>query len=85
MKKIVEVEEKSGLESLLGEKVTLFCARYIYAGRLTGINDTCVLLDDAEIVYETGAFDKKTWQTSEKLPKSWYVRLDFIESFGLLK
>src|SRR5580700_1618212 len=57
MKKIVEIDTKEGLESLLGQKVLLLCANYFYTGRLVGVNRTCVLLDEAAIVYETGRWD----------------------------
>ena len=85
MKKIITEVENEGLLKLLGERVTLFCANYIYAGTLVGVNETCVLLDDASIVYETGAFSDKTWKDAQKLPQGWYVQTAFIESFGLLK
>jgi hypothetical protein len=86
MKKIVEQVEGEGLEAFLGERITLFCANYIYTGILAGINDTCVLLTDAAIVYETGAFSEKGWKDAQSLPgKKWYVQLAAIESFGSVK
>ena len=85
MKKIVEEVSGEGLEKLLGERITLFCANYIYTGKLTGINETCVLLEDAGIVYETGPFTDKKWKDVQLLPREWYVMLHSIESFGLLK
>jgi len=85
MKKIVTEVEVEGLVKLLGETVTLFCASYIYTGKLSGVNDACVLLDDAKIVYETGAFNEKTWKDAQSLPGQWYVQMGMIESFGILK
>ena len=85
MRKIVEQVSGEGLEKLLGERVTLFCAVYIYTGRLVGVNDTCVLLEDAGIVYETGDLGSKEWRDSQKLPGDWYVQRGMIESFGILK
>lgn len=87
MKKIVTVSEVEGegLIGLMGRRVTLFCMNYIYTGTLTGVNDTCVLLEDPSIVYETGDFSSKTWKDSQKLPYSWYVQISSIESFGELK
>ena len=85
MKKLVEEVSGEGLEKLLGERVTLFCAVYIYTGKLVGVNDTCVLLADAGIVYETGAFTEPTWKDCQKLPGNWYVQRSMIESFGILK
>jgi len=85
MKKIIDDVQGEGLEKLLGEKVTLFCCRYIYTGKLVGVNDTCILLQDAGIVYETGSLDTKDWSDMQKLPNDWYVSLQSIESFGILK
>ena len=85
MKKIIEETQAEGLEKLLGERVTLFCMNYIYTGVLTGVNETCVLLADAAIVYETGPFDEKSWKDVQALPNDWYVQTASIESFGKLK
>lgn len=87
MKKIVTVQEieGEGLEALLNERVTLLCARYIYCGDLVGVNDTCILLENAEIVYETGAWSDKKWSMAEKLPKAIYIQRQAIESFGVMK
>ncbi len=85
MKKIVQEVEGEGLTKLLGERVTLFCANYIYTGRLTGVNESCVLLTDAAIVYETGPFSDKKWKDAQNLPSEWYVQVSAIESFGKLK
>ena len=87
MKKIVQTVEVEGegLIKLMGEKVTLFCLNYIYTGRLAGVNDTCVLLEEAAIVYQTGALNTKTYDDAQALPHSWYVQISAIESFGVLK
>lgn len=83
MKKIVTVTEVEGegLVSLMGKRVMLFCMNYIYTGTLTGVNATCVLLEDASIVYETGAFDNATFVDAQKLPHQLYVQTNAIESF----
>ncbi len=85
MRKITTEVEGEGLVKLLGETLTLFCASYIYTGKLVGVNDTCVLLEDAKIVYETGPFGEKSWKDAQDLPNNWYVQLGMIESFGILK
>lgn len=85
MKRIVEEVSGEGLEKLLGERVTLFCLNYIYTGKLVGVNSTCVLLEDAAIVYETGELTSKDWRDAQKLPHEWYVQLGAVESFGKLK
>lgn len=87
MKKLVNVQEVEGegLVGLMGEVVTLFCLNYIYTGKLTGVNETCVRLDNAAIVFETGAFDSTTWKDAQKLPKPVYVMLGAVESYMILK
>ena len=83
MEKNVNVTE--GLLKLMGERVTLFCLNYIYTGKLAGVNDACVLLEDAAIVYETGDLTSSAWKDAQKLPGGWYVQIGAIESFGVLK
>jgi len=85
MKKIIIEEQGEGLVKLLGKRVTLFCANYIYTGDLVGVNTDCVLLKNAGIVYETGELTTKEWKDMQKLPHDWYVTTQSIESFGELK
>lgn len=85
MKKIIEEVSGEGLQKLLGERVTLYCMNYIYTGKLTGVNETCVLLTNAAIVYNTGPHNTNTWEDAQALPHDWYVQLSAIESFGVLK
>lgn len=85
MRKIIEEVSGEGLERLLGECVTLFCLNYIYTGKLIGVNASCVLLEEASIVYETGELTDKKWRDAQKLPNAWYVQMACIESFGILK
>lgn len=85
MKKIMGVVEVEGegLEKLLGQNVLLFCLNYIYTGELTGVNDSCVQLTKAKIVYETGSFETKGYTDAQALPDDvWYVQRGAIESFG---
>ena len=85
MKKLIEEVSGEGLESLMGERVTLFCMNYFYTGKLIGVNDTCVLLTEAAIVYETGNLTDSYGKDAQNLPNDWYVQIASIESFGLLK
>ena len=86
MRKLVEEVEGEGLVSLLGEVITLFCANYIYTGKLVGVNDTFVKLEKASIVYETGSFSDKAWKDAQVLPSKFhYVQLALLESFCILK
>jgi hypothetical protein len=84
MKKIIEVDSKTeGLEKLLGENVVIFCINYIYHGKLSGINDDYIVLDNPSIIYETGAFSEKEWDDIQSLnQKEWMIQKSAIESFG---
>lgn len=88
MKVLQEVVEVSGegLEALIGKKVTFFCANYFYTGKLIGVNTTCVKLENAAIVYETGSFTDKAYKDEQPLhTKEFYIQVSAIESFGVLK
>ena len=73
------------IQSLIGQRVTLFCGIYIYTGLLAEVNGSCVKLEDAGIVYETGQLSTETWKDMQSLPRDWYVQTAAIESFGVLK
>lgn len=88
MKKVVNVTEVEGegLIKLLGEKITILCLNYIYTGILEGVNETCVLLKDPAIVYDTGSFTAKRYKDVQTLGvEEFYVHMNCIESFGKLK
>jgi len=87
MKKSVQVVEveNEGFLALMDEVITIFSLNYIYTGKLIGVNDTCVLLDNPSIVYETGDFSSKDWSDAQKLPNQLYVQMNCIESFGIVK
>ena len=85
MKKIVEDVNGEGFDKLLGERITVFCMNYIYTGKLLGVNDTCILLTDPSIVYETGAFDDTEWKDAQALPNDIYIQISSVESFGVMK
>lgn len=85
MQKIATVDDNEGFESLLGERITLFCLNYIYTGRLVGVNTTYILLEEAAIVYETGELKSSTWKDAQPLPNAWRVQIGCVESWGILK
>jgi hypothetical protein len=88
MKKLVSVTEVegAGLESLLGERVLLLCANYFYTGKLVGVNETCVELEEPSIVYETGQWGTKGYTDEQRLhTKTFYVSTSAIEAFGVSK
>jgi hypothetical protein len=81
---VVEVEAE-GFLALLGKKVTVFSLNYIYHGTLSGVNDTCIQLEEPSIVYETGSFADKNWKNAQRLPNCLYVQMACIEAFGEVK
>ena len=85
MKRLIEEIENEGLVSLIGQRITLFCMNYIYTGKLVGVNDSCVKLENPAIVYDTGPFNTKEWQDAQNLPNSMYIMLNSVESFGVIK
>ena len=86
MRKIIECLDAQGLDSLLGEQVLLLCSAYFYTGKLTGVNDTCVELENPAIVYETGAWTDKGYKDAQKLHTTkFFVQRASIESFGVSK
>lgn len=82
MRKLIELENE-GYEKLLGKHVLIFCMRYIYTGKLSGVNEDKILLEDPYIVFETGAFDKTSFVDAERLgPKELFIVINSIESIG---
>jgi len=79
--KVVEVEDE-GMIALLGKQVEVRCAVYIYTGILIGVNTTCIKLQDAAIVYETGPFTNLEYKDAQRLFGEQYVAMGLIESFG---
>ena len=82
--KVIEVEDE-GMISLLGKQVEIRCNVYIYTGILIGVNTTCVKLQDAAIVYETGPFTDAKYKDAQRLGGEQYVAMGLIESFGETK
>jgi len=83
MKKLVEIDENEGLESLLGKTVLLMCATYFYTGELVGVNDSCVKLKKPKIVYDTGEWTDEKWSDAQSMEvEFFYIQISFIESFG---
>lgn len=86
MKVFVETKEVAdeGMPSLLGQNIEVFCGIYIYAGRLVGVNTTCIKLANPHIVYETGGFLDKKYKDAQQMGKEFhYIATGFIESFGV--
>ena len=73
MKMLIEETKGECLDAFFGKRITLFCGVYVYTGKLVGVNDTCVKLEDAAIVYETGPFTDAKWKDAQSPPGEWYV------------
>lgn len=86
MRRIVESQDIAGLDTLLGEKVLLLCANYFYTGKLVGINETFVELDQPAIVYETGPWSEAGYKDAQALHcQRFYVQRAAVEAFGVTK
>ena len=87
MKKLVNVVEvdDDGLNGLMGERVTFYCINYIWTGKLVGVNEKFVKLEDPAIVYETGPHNTKEWKDAQKLPNSVFIQLSAVEAYGIMK
>lgn len=78
---VTEVED-DGFVSLMGKKVLVTCARYAYAGVLSGVNETCISISNPSIVYETGPWGATSWKDAQSLnvPEI-FIQVAAIESF----
>ena len=86
MKVFVETKEiaREGFEALLGQNVEVFCGNYIYAGKLVGVNTTCIKLSNPHLVYEPGAFHDKKYKDAQSMNREFhYISTHFVESFGV--
>lgn len=85
MKKLIE-DENEGLLSLIGEDdFTVFTSGYFYHGKLVGVNETCIKIENPSIIYETGKFSDTGFKDIQPLcVKYWYISIGSIESFGLM-
>lgn len=84
MKKLVKVEEVAGegLIGLMGEDVLILCMNYFYAGKLIGVNEQFIQLENVHIVYETGSFSNKAYTDAQKISDIFYIQLSAVESYG---
>lgn len=87
MKKLVKVEEVAGegMLALMGQNVLILCMNYFYTGKLVGVNDSFIKLEDAAIVYETGPHSDSKFKDAQKIAEEHYVQLSAIESYSATK
>ena len=86
MKRIIETND-GGFDAMMesGKNVLLICGGFFYAGKLVGVNDDHVELDNAVKVFETGPLDSGPWEDAQALPGRWRVMKASIESWGEAK
>lgn len=82
MKRLIEEVSGEGLDGLLGEIIEVWCVNYIYTGKLVGVNNACIKLESASIVYETGSLSEAGWKDAQPLPQPRYIQISAIESFA---
>ena len=86
MKRLVTEVENEGFEKLMGETVTLLCMNYFYNGKLIGVNDTCILISEPKIIYETGSWTDSNWKDAQVMGiGELYIQKAAIESFAVTK
>jgi len=83
MKQLVEVQEveNEGLVSLLGEIIEICCCRYIYHGKLVGVNDIDIKIENASIIYETGKHTDGNYADKQSVGRDMYVLIGGIEHY----
>ena len=55
-------EQEDGFVTALGKTVVIHCMNYIYSGKLIGVNGTCLKLEEAGVVFETGSYGSKEFK-----------------------
>jgi hypothetical protein len=77
---VIEVEGEGAI-SLLGEYVEIRCGNYHYAGKLVGVNDLCVELEEAHTIFSSGSYTTKKYEDVQPHVESkLLVYFNFIES-----
>jgi hypothetical protein len=70
----------------VGQEVVVFCANYIYGGKIVNVTSQELVLDDPYIIYETGDFAAAQWKNFQRLPtKQARIERTAIESHFALQ
>lgn len=87
MKKLVKVEEVAGegMLALMGQQVYILCMNYHYTGKLVGVNDTFVKLENGAIVYDGGAHTASEFSDAQIVAEELYIQLNSVEAFSSTK
>jgi hypothetical protein len=80
-----EQKEITSMEELVGETYLFQCARYIYHGEVSFVNNDYITLKNASVVFNTGDYDDKEADDMQKLPKGVNITRASIEAFYKLK
>ena len=80
-----ELKEINSMEDLIGETYCFQCARYIYHGTVSLVNESYITLKDAGVVFETGEYSDKNPKDLQKLPNGVKIMRQSIEAFFKLK
>ena len=79
-------DQTDAYEAYMGKHVCVYGMNYIYYGKLTGVNTTCIEVSEPRIVYETGAFTNATFKDAQKLPtEAILVQRNAVESIFVSK
>lgn len=77
-----EFKEIDNLQDLVGEKYLFQCARYFYYGKVTNVTPTHIVLKEAGIVFDVGAYDAKEAADMQLVSnKTIYLMRQAVESF----
>ncbi|MFZ4768550.1 MAG: hypothetical protein ACOYLO_00085 [Ferruginibacter sp.] len=73
MKEIIDkedfiIEGNCGLATLLGTMVYCACTSYAYTGKLVGVSNRFIEIENPSIVFLTGAWGNKDWKDVQRLP-----------------
>lgn len=76
--------DNEGFMALLGETITVWGVNYVWTGKLVGVNTNQIKLENAQLVFETGAFTAIKWKDAESLPHPVYVMMSALEAYTVL-
>ena len=82
MERIIETDETSGFDAMLGKPIIILCGVYHYAGTVSGVNADHLELSSPQLVYETGSWGDDAWKDAQSLPSPWRVMRQSVESWG---
>lgn len=77
---VIEVPN-DGAVSLLGQYIEVRCGNYHYAGKLTGVNDKCIELEEAHTIFNSGPYSTEKYEDAQKhVESNVLIYFGFIES-----